>query len=172
MNLFDSSKVKEILPNHLCIITSNGEFKLIKSDCTVAPPQIFISYHHSTPDKSGDVLSDGEPDYLGFDLQFISNQKKCKCDITYGDAMMFSFDINKGGRIKVGHYNGYNSKFDPEYEFYFKEESIKSLMEMFQRMVGFRIQRQEFNFLDGDKTSFKMEKVNHRRIVDFGNFSP
>jgi hypothetical protein len=172
MNLFDSNSVKNILPDELNITTSNGKFNLKKSDCTVAPPQIFISYHHSTPDSTGDVLSDGEPDYLGFDIQFISNPKKCKCDITYGDNVMFSFDINKGGQIVVGHYNGYNSKFDSEYEFYFDEESIQSIIDFLSLMTNFKIDRDKINFLDGDKNSYKYEKVNHRRIVDFKRFNP
>jgi hypothetical protein len=172
MNLFDSNSVKDILPDELNITTSNGNFCLKKSDCTVAPPQIFISYHHSTPESTGDVLSDGEPDYLSFDLQFISNPQKCKCDITYGDAMMFSFDLTKGGSIDVGHYNGYNSKFDPKSEFYFDEESIQSIIKFLSKMTNFDIRRDMMNFLDGNKNSYKYEKVNYRRIVDFKRFNP
>jgi hypothetical protein len=171
MNLFDSNSLKNILPQKLKIVTSNGEFELMKSDCTVAPPQVFITYHHFTPDKTGNVLSDGEPDYLGFDVQFISEPKKCKCDITYGDNVMFSFDVLKNGEIKVGHYNGYNSKFDPKYKFYFDEEGIKSIIEFLSVMSNFKIDRNKMNFLDGDKHSFKMEKVNYRKIVDFDSFS-
>jgi hypothetical protein len=154
------------------ITTSNGNFELKKSDCTVSPPQIHVNYHHSTPIYTDDVLTDGEPDYLGFDFQIIDEPKKIICDITYGDAMMFSFEVGNGGKVKVGNYNGYGSRFDSDYEFYFQEESISSFIDFLEDITKFKLNRTEFNFLDGDKTSYKNEKVNHRRIVDFRNFNP
>jgi hypothetical protein len=172
MKIFDKNKIIDLLPQDIRLKTSNGQFKLNKSDCVVAPPQYQITYHHFTPDVTGDVLTDGEPDYLGFDVQMIANPKKCKCDITYGDAMMCSFDMNQDGSVHVGHYNGYNSKFDPNYEFYFEEDTINDLIGFFSNLTGFALNRQQFCFLDGDKNSFKMEKVNHRRIVDFRSFNP
>jgi hypothetical protein len=175
MNIFDTNQIRSILPKKIKLVTSNGEFELNQSDCIVAPPVIQITYHHSTPEKTGDVLSDGEPDYLGFDVGLVKNGRdyKYKVDTTYGDAMMFSFDILPNNTIKVGHYNGFGSKFDPEYKFYFVEQSIEDLMNFFNNLLpGYNIPRNQFNFLDGDENSFKMEKVNHRRIVDFRGFSP
>jgi hypothetical protein len=172
MNLYDSNFLKKILPDSLHITSTNGNYELKKSDCTVSPPQIHISYHHFTPKYTDDVLTDGEPDYVGIDLQFITEPKKLKCDITYGDAMMYSFDIFNNGEVKVGTYNGYKSKFDPEYEFFFQEDSIISLIEFFEKISKIKLNRRNFNFLDGDKNSFKMEKVNHRKIVDFKSFNP
>jgi hypothetical protein len=175
MNIFDTKQIREILPDKIELVTSNGEFELELADCIFAPPIIQISYHHSTPERTGDVLSDGEPDYLGFDVHIVksSGKYKYKVDVTYGDAMMFSFDILPDNKTKVGHYNGYNSKFDPNYEFYFTEKTIKELKYFFDNLLpNFDVQRREFNFLDGDKHSFKMEKVNHRKIVDFRRFNP
>jgi hypothetical protein len=171
MNLFNKEEVQSFLPKKIFLKTSNGEFDLKHSDFTIAPPQFFISYHHSTPEKTGDVLTDGEPDYLGFDVQMIQQPPKCKCDVTYGDAMMFSFDILSDGKVKVGHYNGYGSKFDSKYEFFFHEDTIGDLIDFFTKLTGFNLGRDQFNFLDGDKNSFKMEKVNHPRIVDFKSFN-
>jgi hypothetical protein len=172
---YNSSQVRNLLPKKLHLVTSNGEFELNQSDCVVAPPMIQISYHHFTPDKTGDVLSDGEPDYLGLDIQpiKIGDGYRCKVELTYGDAMMFSWDMipsqNKCD-VKVGHYNGYGSKFDSEYEFYFKENSINDLMEFFNKLLPeLNLEREKLNFLDGDKNSFKMEKV--RYISDFRGFS-
>ena len=171
MNIFDKEIIDSYLPKSVNLKTSNGDFHLSKSDCIVAPPTYFISYHHSTPEVTGDVLTDGEPDYLGFDVHMIQNPPKCKCDITYGDAMMYSFDILHNGDVEVGHYNGYDSKFDPQYDFHFTEESILELIDFFSKITLFELSRDRFNFLDGKKDSFKMEKVNNRRIVDFRNFN-
>jgi hypothetical protein len=171
MNLYDKESLKQIVPKEFLIQTSNGRFKLKNTDCVSAPPQIFLIYHHYTPDKTHDVLSDGEPDYLGIDMHLINEPKKCKCDITYGDAMMFSFEIDDDGELTVGHYNGYGSKFDPNYSFYFEEESINSLISLIYKITNKQIDREKFNFLDGNKNSFQMEKVNHPRIVDFRTFN-
>lgn len=169
MNLFKKEEILSQLPKEIHLKTSNGKFKLDNSDCIIAPPQLFIVYHQWTPGDNNDVLKDGEPDYLGLDIQIIQEPKKCKCDITYGDAMMFSFDINPSGEVKVGHYNGYGSKFDPKYEFFFKEETIQGLLNFFTKLTEFPLKRDGFHFLDGDKNSFKMEKVRH--ISDFESFS-
>lgn len=172
MNLFNKEEILRELPKEIYLGTSNGKYELVNTDCIIAPPQLFIVYHQNTVEKTGDVLSDGEPDYLGFDIQIIQNPKKCKCDVTYGDSMMFSFEMLPTGDVNVGHYDGYGSKFDPEYEFYFDEQTLNNLISFFTKMTNFPLKRNKFNFLDGDKHSFKMEKVNHRRIVDFGRFNP
>lgn len=171
MNLYDTNQIRSILPRKIFLTTSNGNWELKLSDVIVAPPQISIIYHHNTTKESDDVLSDGEPDYLGFDLQLIDNKRKLICDITYGDAMMFSFEINQSGKVYVGHYNGYGSKFDPDYEFYFQEQSIDSLMGFFEKITSNKLKREEFNFLDGDKHSFKIEKIGHNRILNFDAYT-
>jgi len=171
MNIFDKQNLVKILPSKIHLTTSNGNFKLSKSDFILSPPQIQISYHHSTPEDTADVLTDGEPDYLGFDIQLVNSAdgNKCKVDITYGDAMMFSFDILSDGRVSVGNYNGYGSKFDPKYEFYFQEETISELISFFEKITGFNLKRSNFKFLDGDKNSYKIEKV--RFVSDFKTFN-
>lgn len=104
-------------------------------------------------------MSDGEPDYLCIDLNFLKNEKKqeINVEITYGDAMMYEFKISKPNKIDVFVYNGYNSKFDPSYEFTFTEESINQLMELFNRF-GFELTRDRLNFLDSDKSSYDARK--------------
>ena len=166
--------IKNIFPKKIHLSTSNGNYEMNFSECQKNPPKLEVIYHHSTPTESADVLSDAEPDYFGMDIhiQKIEDKFELIVDITYGDSMMFSFKIKPDGKVQVGHYNGYGSKFDPNYEFYLQEETIKDFINAFNKMnLGFNLTRDQFNFLDGDKHSFKMEKVNHRKIVDFKSFN-
>lgn len=149
---------KKLMPKELFIETSNGSFNLKLTDYVVNLPKIYTAYHHSTPEKTGDVLDDGEPDYLCIDFNFmkVDSRLEINIELTYGDAMMFEFKIYKGG-IDVFHYNGHNSKFDPEYKFYFTEKSIKDLMNLFNRF-GFNLERKHFNFLDEKEGSYDTTK--------------
>lgn len=149
-------KSKLLFPKTLSLITSNGEYTLKMSDYVVSPPKIYTSYHHSTPEKTGDVLTDGEPDYLGVDFNFMKKDGKYEInmEITYGDAMMFEFKIKKPNIVDIFVYNGYGSKFDPDYLFSFTEESISKLIKLFNRF-GFNFSRRDFNFLDSNKNSYR-----------------
>jgi len=153
-----SQDVKKLFPKKLSISTSNGEFELVISDYVINLPKIYTAYHHFTPEKTGDALSDGEPDYLCIDLNFMKVDKsfEINVEITYGDAMMFEFKVSNG-KVDVFHYNGYGSKFDPGYEFSFSEESIQELLKLFNRF-GFGLSRDNFNFLDSDKSSYDTRK--------------
>ena len=153
-----SQDVKKLFPKKISITTSNGEFELVISDYVINLPKINTAYHHSTPEKTGNALSDGEPDYLCIDLNFMKVDKnfEINVEITYGDAMMFEFKVSKGN-VDVFYYNGYGSKFDPEYEFSFSEESIQELLKLFNRF-GFGLSRDIFNFLDSDKSSYDTKK--------------
>lgn len=165
---------KNHVPKKLTIVTSNGEFELELKDCWVQFPKVMLSYWHSTPLKTGDVLADGEPDYLSFDLNFVKNGKNFEINVenTYGDAMMFEYKIKPPNNVSVGHYNGYKSKFDPMYVFTYTEKSIRDLMDFFNRFTfGLNLTRDRFNFLDADPDSFKMEKLHHKLVMKFGDFS-
>jgi hypothetical protein len=153
-----SQDVKKLFPKKLSISTSNGEFELVISDYVINLPKIYTSYYHFTPEKTGDALSDGEPDYLCIDLNFMKVDKnfEINVEITYGDAMMFEFKVSNG-KVDVFHYNGHGSKFDPGYEFSFSEESIQELLTLFNRF-GFGLSRDDFNFLDSDKSSYDTTK--------------
>jgi len=152
-----SSEVRKILPQTISIITSNGEFELEISDMQMTYPKLWVSYFHSTPEKTGNVLTDGEPDYIGFDLNFIKRDHKFEINVenTYGDAMMFEFKLVPPNEVIVGHYNGIKSKFDPEYKFSYTEKSIQDLIDFFNRFTfGFNLTRDKFNFLDSNDNSY------------------
>jgi|LakMenEpi03Aug12_release.lakeMendotaPanAssembly.Ray.scaffolds.fasta_scaffold561406_1 hypothetical protein len=172
MNSIFTKDLRSLFPEKMCICNDAGDWELSLGDLEKTFPRIQAVYHHSTPEKSGDVLSDGEPDYLGFDIHFLEEGKRLNLniDITYGDAMMFSFKTIPGNNVEVGHYNGYGSKFDSESKFHFKEGSIQDLINLFNSfnpMLG--LSRDKFTFLDGDRNSFKMEKV--RWVSDFKTFN-
>lgn len=163
---------KSHVPEKLSIVTSNGEFELVISDCVVQFPKVCLSYWHSTPEKTGDVLSDGEPDYLSFDLNFVKVDDHFEINVenTYGDAMMFEYKIVPPNTIEVGHYNGYKSMHDPNYVFSYTEDSINDLMEFFNKFTfGLELTRDKFNFLDIDPNSYKFEKVGYL-ITNFSKF--
>jgi hypothetical protein len=167
-----NSDIKRHFPKKMCVCNDSGDWELNLGDCEKTFPSIQAVYHHNTSEQSGDVLSDGEPDYLGFDMHFLEegNDVCLNVDITYGDAMMFSFKMSPGNTVNVGHYNGYGSKFDSQTKFHFTEESINNLINFFNLVNPmFKLTRDKFTFLDGDKNSFKMEKV--RFISDFKTFN-
>jgi len=165
---------RDFLPQTIEIITSNGEYTLELSDVQMTFPKLWVAYHHSTPEKTGDVLTDGEPDYLGFDFNFqkVNDTFEINVENTYGDAMMFEFKLTPPNEVKVGHYNGVNSKFDPDYSFAYSEKSIKDLIDFFNRFtIGFELSREDFNFLDSRKDSYKFERVDSKRINSFNKFN-
>jgi hypothetical protein len=169
MNLvIKKEDVENNLPKIIYLSTSNGNFELEFGTVQIVPSVIQIMYSHSTPIHTDDVLTDGEPDYLGIDIHL--NKKKnlsAIVDITYGDAVKSSFEI-MDGKIEVGGYEGYGSKFDRETEFFFQEKTLEDFIKFFEHL-GFKTERKSWNFLDGEKNSFKMEKV--RYISDFRTFN-
>ena len=76
-------------------------------------------------------------------------------DITYGDSMMFSFTIDKDNGLKVHHYDGINSKYDSESTFYFSDDTIKDLVELFNRFDDYQLTSDDFKFLDSDPNSYQ-----------------
>lgn len=171
-NIFTTEEWKSKFPEKIVLTNDSGDYTLDLCDTENNFPKLQIVYHHFTPNKTGSVLTDGEPDYLGIDIHIYedSDDAHTNVDITYGDAMMFSFKMTPPNNLKVGHYNGYGSKFDPKSKFYFKEESINDLINVFNQLVpSYRLTRDRFNFLDGNKNSFRMEKV--RWISDFRKFN-
>lgn len=157
-NIFDKEVWGNYLPKKLTIVTDNGTYELVYSDCSVngVTNKIEIMYFHSTPTGPNDVNKDGEPDMLQFDIHMVKTNDgtesnpdnlKLNIDITYGDAMMSQFTIEMPGKTEVGHYNSYNSKYDKETFFGFEDQSIKDLVKVFNRL-GFELEPKDFTFID------------------------
>ena len=152
-----SDDAKRLLPKELEIITSNGHYKLKNTDFIQKKDAIDIVYHHNTAEKSGDITSDGEPDYLCFDINMSqdTNGLRMSVDITYGDAMMFEFTIESPNKVRLGHYNGIHSKVSPETHFFFTDDSLKSLVDFFNSFsTRYSLVVDDFKFLDSDSNSF------------------
>ena len=66
---------KKHLPKELHIITDNGEFRLTPDqNIVVDHGTLMILYKQNTPElNNGDVLADGEPDSMQFDIRFVKN---------------------------------------------------------------------------------------------------
>jgi lysozyme family protein len=163
----DQEKWKKFLPKELKIITSNGDFILKHNypNTVIDHHTLNVVYSHNTmEDNDGDALADGEPDNLEFDIYITkendgtkSTTKKLKLnvDITYGDAMVSEFTISPPNKIKVGHYTSVHSKYDSETMFAFSDDSIKKLVDFFNRFSDeYKLTTKDFNFLDKDPNSY------------------
>ena len=159
-----SQDIKTLLPENINLITTNGQFELELKDVMLNGDLIQIVYYHNTFEKSGDALGDGEPDYLEIDIHTLKDNDGAKAnpdtlrlniDMTYGDSMMFSFTIDKDNGLNVHHYNGINSKYDPETFFHFSDDTINDLVELFNRFDDYQLSSDDFKFLDSDPNSYQ-----------------
>jgi hypothetical protein len=123
---------------------------------------IQITWYQNTFKVPNDVNDDGEPDYIEFDIHMVKTNDgtfvnpdnlELNIYITYGDSMVSEFTISKPGDIKVINYTGYGSKYDKETEFGFEDETIKELVEFFNRF-GFKLDSKDFTFIDKYKDSY------------------
>jgi hypothetical protein len=166
-SVFDTSLWQSLLPESLNVVTENGRWTLSREnrsssighavDISNLMNSVQISYHQNTVDLAGgDVTADGEPDYLSIDINIVKENKgssanpdtlKLDVDICYGDSMKYEFTISKPGLVEVHNYNGYNSLLDPSTSFGFVEESLLGLIRFFESW-GFRLRREDFNFID------------------------
>jgi hypothetical protein len=163
ISIFDQAW-KTLLPDKLNIITSTGDWELKKKDVIINNNLIQITYYQNTVDKSGSVTSDGEPDYLCFDIHLTKNNTgetanpdklKLLVDITYGDAMVSEFTIEAPNKINVVHYTSIGSKYDPKTMFAFTDDSIGDLINFLNRMSpNYKLTYTDFNFLDSDPKSY------------------
>jgi anthranilate/para-aminobenzoate synthase component II len=140
------------------IDTSDKIYTLEKNDCTIDKDLVQFNYYQNTIKNPEDVVEDGEPDLLEFDIHFVKNTKGIKLlvDITYGDQMVFEFSIETPNKINIIHYTGFGSKYDPETHFGFTDDSINDLVKFFNAFNhGINLTKKDFSFLDQHKKSYK-----------------
>jgi len=143
-------KVKKSFPNELEIYTSDGNYKLIKSDITRENDIIRAFYYQNTA-NDGDVTKDGEPDTLSLDIHFVKNENgfKTLVDIIYGDQMKSEFSIESPNKITIAHYNGIGSVADKYSQFGFEDKSINDLVKFFNNFnFGYKLSSDDFKFID------------------------
>lgn len=166
--------LKKYIPKELKIITTNGEY-IFKPDTESQYHTVIdhmttqIMYKNETELKLIEdpkkVLKDGEPDTLEFDIRFVKDNDgttattknlKLNIDITYGDAMVCEFTISPPNKITMGHYTSVHSKYDSKTMFAFSDDSIKKLVEFFNRYSPeYKLEIKDFKFLDSDPNSYK-----------------
>ena len=163
------------------IDTENKTYVLKKNDCTIDGDLVQFNYHQNTYDKPEDIVDDGEPDMLEFDIHFVKNDRGIKLlvDITYGDNMAYEFSIETPNKINIIHYTGKGSMYDSETHWGFCEDTIKDLVKFFNAFNhGINITEEDFNFLDSNKESYQHNTHDQKHLyndesdlVRFGNSS-
>ena len=146
-----SQEVKNFFPDKIYLATSNGDWEFDKKDLMLNGDLIQMAYYHCPSEHSNDVLSDGEPDFLEFDIHTNRNERGIKLlvDITYGDSMVSEFSIEAPNKINVIHYTGINSKYEPETYFGFTDETINDLVKLFNSFNhGLKLTADDFKFID------------------------
>ena len=182
ISMFDDKRFFELLPDELTIVHTKGDnyisngsqidkkgkvntCTLKKSDIAIDPVKLEITYTQYTPEKEdGDVLADGEPDNLEFDVHVVKNNDgvesnpdnlKLNIDITYGDAIPSSFTIEAPNKVYPHDYTGEHSVVDPKTMFAFTHESLLKLSDFFNRFDDkFTTTPEDFKFLDTKSDSY------------------
>jgi GMP synthase-like glutamine amidotransferase len=205
ISLFKKDEWVKFVPKEVTIVTSNGNFTLklpeskgvtVKGMLPDSGPatavtvmgngeQVQIYWCQNTPEKTGNVNTDGEPDKLQMDMGVLNNNDgysanpdnlKLNISISYGDTYTSEFVISKEG-VKVTHYTGFGSLYDKDTIFAFEEKSLQELITFFNRF-GFNLNKGNFKFLDQDPNSFKFEALkllpsfNGDYILVINNSSP
>jgi hypothetical protein len=162
ISIFDKEDWRKYLPQKLKLVTDNGDFLLNQTDVLLNGDIIQVTWYQKTFKGPNDVNDDGEPDYIEFDIHMVKTNDgtdanpdnlKLNIDVTYGDSMVSAFTISMPGEVNVTHYNGFGSKYDKETEFGFEDETIKELVEFFNRF-GFQLDIKDFTFIDKYKDSY------------------
>ena len=165
ISTFDQD-IKSLLPEEMFIENEYGKHTLKKKDIMLNGDLIQITYYQNTPkENDGDVSVDGEPDYLCIDIHTIKENNgsesngdslRLNIDITYGDAMAFSFTINEPNQVEPHHYTGIGSMHEKETKFHFEDETLEELIKFFNRFSDkYNLTKDHFKFLDSDPNSYK-----------------
>ena len=137
VSMFDKQGMMKILPKELTVINSDGEWHLKLGDFSINLVKAEIMYYQNTPvdnkDEKGDVLADGEPDTLEFDIHIFKNNDGIESnpdnlvlniDMTYGDAPISQFSIEHvDGETSIQRKSKHNSENNLNYD-KFKNKTI------------------------------------------------
>lgn len=143
--------IKSKFPKKVECYTDHGTFTYKIGDVTREPDILRAAYNGSTYEKTDNPLLDGEPDYIGFDIHFIDENGKLKTivNITYGDAMVSEFSMTAPNKVKIGHYEGIDSKVSKETHFGFSDQSLDDIIKLFNSFdSSYKFTRNEFKFID------------------------
>jgi|688.fasta_scaffold384469_1 hypothetical protein len=141
------------LSEFLTINYHNNLYKFKKSNIMLHSDMIQITYASTPLDSEESEEIWGSSDTLEFDIYFAKDDKDSNItltiDITYGDAMVCEFNIEKPNKIKVIQYTSYGSKFDRSNTvFALTDDSLESFIKFLNRFDGMKLKREDFKFLD------------------------
>ena len=166
VSMFDKQAMMRILPNELLVINDAGKWHLKLGDLSINLVKAEIMYYQNTVGdvQDGDVLADGEPDTLEFDIHIVKNNDGMEgnpdtlvlnIDITYGDAPVSQFSIQAPNNVSVTHYTGIDSLHDKDTTWSFSDDSIQKLVNFFNMWDDkFKLSPDDFKFLDSDPNSY------------------
>ena len=127
---------------------------------TIMPSEMKVSKDGNHTFKLGNIMKDanmiqicyensknewGVPSTLEFDFYFSEDPKnRLDVDITWGDSMVCEFYIEKPNRV------GFIFESDKtNTQFTFDEQSLKSFVDVLNKLDGFRVDFNQFKFLSG-----------------------
>ena len=161
------SDIKNLLPKKVSIYTmggggdGGGNYDLTIGEITRETDILRVCYDQNTVNKTGgDVTADGEPDLLEFDMHFYDQNGKLKInvDVSYGDAMISSFSLEKPNKVNVIHYTGFGSNVDPDTHYGICDDSIKDFIKFFNSF-GFTLNPKDFSFIDKYPDTYVHENI-------------
>lgn len=154
--------LKDIFPNQIELYTTYGTNIHKLSDVTNENSIIRATYYVDTPsEKNGDVLADGDPDFVGFDIHVInkSNDIKLNVDMTHGDHMIYEFTIESPNKVNVNLYGGVGSKLDSDTHFGLSDKSLSDMIKVFSSFNDkFKLSAKDFTFMDKYPDTYKVEE--------------
>lgn len=99
----------------------------------------------------------GVTDTLEFDFYFlkVENNFKMDIDITWGDLMACEFSVTSPNKVDVIDYTSFHSKTDTSNTvFALEENSLQNFINFINKFDGFKVERNQFNFLDSNEDSY------------------
>lgn len=154
--------IRDHFPKNLQLYTSYGTHDYVLSDITRENSILRVTYFVNTPDETGgDVLADGDPDLMTFDIHVITdtrtNEIKLNVDMTHGDRVIYEFTIEAPNIVKVHFYDGIGSKADEDTHFGLSDESLDAMIKVFSSFnTNFELSRKDFTFMDKYPDSYQV----------------
>lgn len=138
----------------------------------ILPPTLTVFKDGEHTFKLGNIMKDadmvqvtyvniksewGVTDTLEFDFYFlkIGSTFKMDIDITWGDLMACEFSITSPNKVDIIDYTSFHSKTDTSNTvFALEEKSLQNFIKFINMFDGFKVQRNQFNFLDSNEDSY------------------
>ena len=145
--VFESSTIYDadwhgLLPQKM-VVLKDGEHLFSLGNIMKHADMVQVTYENSNEEW-------GVPSTLELDFYFSHNgHMRIDIDVTWGDAMACEFYIESPDKVGVTQYTSYHSKTDPSNTvFALDDDSLEGLVSFINRLDGFSVSRDQFDFLD------------------------